>query len=321
MATLTLILLMAMLAATALAVIHLPNLYAAVMLFGIYSLISASLFLLMDAADVAFTEAAVGAGITTVLMLSTLALTSVSGSEKPMRRAQPLRLAVVALTGLVLAWGTLDLPGYGAADAPANHHVAPRYIEHSGDEVGIANMVTALLASYRGYDTLGEVTVILTAGVGLLLLFGQTSITSAAQPLTAQPVLRVTAKVLVPLIMLFALYVQFHGDFGPGGGFQAGIIFASALILYALIFGEARAQRVLSPVLLSRLASAGVLLYAGIGLLCMLRGGRFLDYNALARDPLVGQHWGILLVELGVGMTVTSVMFSLYLAFSGRQQG
>lgn len=131
-------------------------------------------------------------------------------------------------------------------------------------------------------------------------------------------VLRVVAKLMIPLIILFALYVQFHGDFGPGGGFQAGVILAAAIILYALVFGLDYARAVVSPALLEVLAASGVLLYGGVGVAGMLRGGNFLDYNVLATDPQDGQHLGILLVELGVGITVASVMLLLFFAFAGR---
>ena len=131
-------------------------------------------------------------------------------------------------------------------------------------------------------------------------------------------VLHVVAKLLIPLILLFALYVQFHGDFGPGGGFQAGVIFAAALILYALVFGLDSARRVISPDLLRVLMASGVLLYGGVGVASLLLGGHFLDYSVLASDPVAGQHLGILLVELGVGITVTSTMLTLFYAFAGR---
>ncbi len=132
-------------------------------------------------------------------------------------------------------------------------------------------------------------------------------------------VARVIAKLLMPMILLFALYVQFHGDYGPGGGFQAGVIFASGIILYALIFGLDRARLAVPPRLLRRLVPAGVLLYAGVGVASMLRGGRFLDYNVLnPAHPTHGQHWGIFLVELGVGITVTAVMLTIFYAFAGR---
>jgi multicomponent Na+:H+ antiporter subunit B len=134
-------------------------------------------------------------------------------------------------------------------------------------------------------------------------------------------VLRVVAKLLIPVIMLFALYVQFHGDYSPGGGFQAGVIFAAAIILYALLFGLDAAMDVISPAVLRILAPTGVLIYAGVGFAAMLLGGDFLDYNVLAHSATHGQHLGIFLVEMGVGITVASVMLLLYFAFVGREPG
>lgn len=131
-------------------------------------------------------------------------------------------------------------------------------------------------------------------------------------------VLRVVSKLLIPVIMLFALYVQFHGDYSPGGGFQAGVIFAAAIILYALLFGLDNTLDVLPPGVLQGTAALGVLLYAGVGIGTVLMGGNFLDYNRLAADGPTGQHLGIFLVELGVGITVSSVMLLLYYAFAGR---
>ena len=134
-------------------------------------------------------------------------------------------------------------------------------------------------------------------------------------------VLRVIAKLLIPVIMLFALYVQFHGDYTPGGGFQAGVIFAAAIILYALLFGLDSAMAVIPEGVLRVLAASGVLLYAGVGVIAMLLGGDFLDYDVLAHTATEGQHLGIFLVELGVGITVSSTMLLLYFAFVGRKPG
>jgi len=153
---------------TAFSIIRQKNLFAAVMMAGIYSLLSAGLFVVMDAVDVAFTEAAVGAGISTVLMLGTLAL--VGHSEHQPQHRPILPLFVVILTGAVLVYGTLDIPPFGDASNPAHHHVAPHYLEESEHEIGIPNVVTSVLASYRGYDTMGETTVIFAALVGVLLL-------------------------------------------------------------------------------------------------------------------------------------------------------
>ena len=123
---------------------------------------------------------------------------------------------------------------------------------------------------------------------------------------------------LIPIIILYALYVQFHGDFGPGGGFQAGVIFSVAFILYAMVYGLETAERVLPEFVLRILASLGVLIYAGTGVATLLLGGNFLDYNVLATNPLAGQHIGILVIELGVGITVSSVMLLIFFTFAGR---
>ena len=173
--------LLALLAVTALAVVRVTNLFAAVMFAGIYSFLSAALFTVMDAVDVAFTEAAVGAGISTVLMLATLALvgskvttpqfriTSISAKVPPRRPVIPL--FVVLITGAILIYGTLDMPAYGDPNNPIHNHVAPHYLQESEHEIGVPNVVTSVLASYRGYDTMGETTVVFTAAVGVLLLF------------------------------------------------------------------------------------------------------------------------------------------------------
>ncbi len=131
-------------------------------------------------------------------------------------------------------------------------------------------------------------------------------------------VLRVVAKLLIPFILLFALYVQFHGDFGPGGGFQAGVIFGSAFILYALIFGLESTKRVAPERVVIRLMALGVVIYAGVGVVGILLGGNYLDYNVLAHEPAHGQHYGILLVELGVGITVAATMIAIFYQFAGR---
>lgn len=133
-------------------------------------------------------------------------------------------------------------------------------------------------------------------------------------------VFRVVSKILIPPILLFALYVQFHGDFGPGGGFQAGVIFGSAFILYAILYGVGTVRRVI-PAWVTRLGlAAGVLIYAGTGVVGMLMGGNYLNYSVLAHDPLHGQHWGIFAVELGVGITVASAMVTIFLTFAGRER-
>lgn len=131
-------------------------------------------------------------------------------------------------------------------------------------------------------------------------------------------VLRVSYKPLIPFIMIFGLYVQFHGDYGPGGGFQAGVIFGAAIILYTLLFGRRATKRIFTRRRLEYLMAGGVLLYGGVGVAALLRGGNFLDYSVLAHDPLHGQHLGILLVEFGVGLAVAAVTIALFLLFVRR---
>lgn len=163
--------LLAFLAITAIAIVRMTNLFAIIMLFGLFSFLSASVFIVMDAVDVAFTEAAVGAGVSTVLMLATLALTK-DHHEKRSTHRPWLPLTVVIATGSALVYGTLDIPPFGDPNAPAQTHVAPGYLERSIPETGVPNVVTSVLASYRGFDTLGEVTVVFTAGIAVMLLIG-----------------------------------------------------------------------------------------------------------------------------------------------------
>lgn len=157
-----------LLVATAFAIVHTRSLFATVMLSGAFSLLSAQLFVVLDAVDVAFTEAAVGAGISTVLMLGTLALTS--RYERLPSHGSALPLFVVVVVGAAMVYGTLDMPDFGDPNAPIHTHVAPDYIARTPEEIGVPNIVTAILASYRGYDTMGETGVVFAAGIGVMAL-------------------------------------------------------------------------------------------------------------------------------------------------------
>jgi multicomponent Na+:H+ antiporter subunit B len=330
MSTLVNIALLAFLALVALGLTRTTHLFAAVVLSGIYSLLMASIFITLDAVDVAFTEAAVGAGISTVLFLSTLTLTGSRG--KPSRRYHWSALAATVITGGALVYGTLDMPHFGDPQAPIHHHVAPRYIKISPTEIGVPNMVTSVLASYRGYDTLGETAVIVTACMAVLLLL-QRDRRARNRSTTATPdedrrskdrsiqhamILRVFCKFFIPLALLFALYVQFHGDYGPGGGFQAGVIFAAGLILYALVFGLEQAKAIIPSSVLHGLVALGLLIYAGTGIASIFNGGQFLEYKVLAHEAVHGEHLGIFMIELGVGTTVAAAMTTIYFTFAGR---
>lgn len=333
--------LLGILAATAAAITRLRALYEATMLTALFSLVTASLFVLLDAVDVAFTEAAVGVGISTVLLLTVLALTRSREAVTPRSRRVPAA-GVVLLTGATLGYASQDLPEFGSADTPVhNHPMTETYLFTSQEDIGIPNTVTSVLASYRGLDTLGELIVVFTAGIAVLSLIGPLALSRRSRrgvvpPVTALKtstdhhdfdladyrVLRVVSGMLLPFILLFALYVLFHGDYGPGGGFQAGVIFASGFVLYGLVFGLNRAQRLVPQGVLWALVSLGPLMYLGVGVVSMLLGGSFLDYNTFSPgDPSAGQHLGVLLVESAIGITVAAVMTSVFFGFASRGVG
>ena len=172
METLVVAVLLTFLVVIAIGIIVLRDLLGAVILLGVYSLVAAGAFVVMDAVDVAFTEAAVGSGISTILFLGALSFTS--HKQKPRGHDSVAALVFVVITGGVLIYGTLDMPHYGSAESPAQTHpeLAVRFIEESGSEVGPPNIVTSVLGSYRGYDTLGETLVVFAAGIAVLSILG-----------------------------------------------------------------------------------------------------------------------------------------------------
>ena len=319
--------LLTLLVITAIAIVQARNLFVAVMLSGMFSLLLAANFFLLDAADVALTEAAVGAGISTVLFLGALVITA--EKEKSPSANRMVALIVVVTTMLVVIYATFDKPRFGDPSAPVHQHVAPWYLEQTREAIDIPNVVTAVLGSFRGYDTLGEVFVVFTAGIGVLFLLGSRSgeyvqrgpvDSEQTEGLKHYLIPRVVGRLLIPFILLFGLYVQFHGEYGPGGGFQAGAIVAAAIILYALLEGEDRALKIIPRGLLRGLIAGGALLYGAVGLAGIFFGGNFLDYSVLSSDPVKGQQLGILLIEAGVGITVTGVLLSIFHAFAARDK-
>ena len=328
MTTLFGVFLLTLLVITALAVVRARHLVVAVMLLGIFSLLLAVNFFLLDAADVALTEAAVGAGISTVLFLGALALMSERehyGSSRPW-----LSLVVVVSAVLVVVYATFDQPRLGDPEAPVLNHVGPWYLEKTPEYVDIPNVVTAVLGSYRGYDTLGEVFVVFTAGIGVLFLLSagpgaqnngrRRAVAEKKIGLRDERLLHVIGQLVIPFVLLFGLYVQFHGEYGPGGGFQAGALIAAGFILYALIEGEQRALEALPQGGLNFLMVGGALLYGVVGLAGILLGSNFLAYSVLAQDPVFGQKLGIILIEAGVGMTVCGVLLRIFHAFACRER-
>ena len=330
--------LLLMLIAVGVAIACMRSLLAAILLMGVYSLASAVWLIVMDAADVAFTEAVVGAGISTIVLLGAILLVRAGPVRHNWRMTIAPAVLVVGVGGL-LVYAVTGLPEFGDPASPANAHVGRNYLIQTPDEIGVPNVVTAVLASYRGFDTLGEAVVVFAAGIGVALMLGFGPRSSLPPPPAAMGdhhvVLRVTAKLLIPLIALFAFYVQFHGDLGAGGGFQAGVILAVAPILHALVFGLRETISALPVRAVRSIATLGVLLFAGVGVICMINGGGFLDYDylfppgveamippGLLGDPdhahQWGQHFGIFFIELGVLLTVAATMVTIFYGFAGR---
>ncbi len=261
------------------------------------------------------------------------------------------------LLGGLLLYGTLDFPGWGDPDSPAAAHVSPYYIEHTMPDTAVPNIVTSVLADYRGYDTMFETIVIFTAGIVCIFMLRRyqtprhgsrvyrhipTGITLRIEKGGKIPedsdhfeqidsvwiphdlVIRTTCRMIIPFIQVFALYVIAHGHHSPGGGFQGGVILGASVVLFAIGFNLRSAIRQMGERTTAFLCALGVLLYAGTGLLCMAFGGNFLDYGALAplfgTDPAMARSHGILVVEIGVGIAVMATMIVLYynLASAGK---
>ena len=314
--------LLTLLVITAVAIVRTENLFVAVMLMSIFSLLMAANFFILDAADVALTEAAIGAGVTTVIFLGALALTA--EREKRSVAGRRIAMVVVAATTLVLIYATFDKPRLGDPEAPVHQHVAPWYLEKTPELIGIPNVVTAVLGSFRAYDTLGEVFVVLAAAIGVLFLLGGSNPGAGRESpgsmgLRHHLIPKVVGRLLVPFIVLFGLYVQFHGEYGPGGGFQAGAIIATGVILHALLVGEKNALAAIPGKALVGMMLGGALLYTLVGVAGMLLGGNFLDYSVLSADSVFGQQIGILLIEAGVGITVCGALLAIFHAFAAHE--
>lgn len=330
--------LMAMLVAILAAIVRMRSLLGSILLMGVYSLVVAIWFVVMDAPDVAFTEAAVGAGVSTLILLGAVLLTNSAAARLSWTAMIAPGLGALAVAALLI-FAAQDLPVLGDPSAPANAYVGRLYLQQTYADIGAPNMVTAVLASYRGFDTLGETTVIFAAGVGVAIMlgFGERALQDEAKPPAGsgehQVVLSVTAKLLIPVIVLFSFYVLFHGDLSPGGGFQGGVILAVAVILHALVFGLHDTMTAIRPGTVRAVASLGVLIYAGLGVWTVINGGRFLDYDVLfvpgvedripgwlfpGHDAHWGQFFGILIIEAGVFLTVAATMVTLFYGFAGR---
>ncbi len=253
------------------------------------------------------------------------------------------------LLGGLLMYGAMDFPEWGDPSSPASTHLSPYYIQHSLSDTAVPNLVTSVLADYRGYDTMFETVVIFAAGIVCIFLLRTfkpvtpeskmyrhtpTGITIRIEKGGKTPddsdqferidsvwipydlVIRTTCRMIIPFIQIFALYVIAHGHHSPGGGFQGGVILGASLVLFAIGFNLRLALKQISEKRTAFFGALGVFIYAGIGMLCLAFESNFLDYSALApllgTDSIMARSHGILLVEIGVGMAVMAVMIMLY---------
>ena len=227
----------------------------------------------------------------------------------------------------VLFFTARNIPHFGDPDASAATHVSPRYIEKAKDETGAHNMVTAVLADYRSYDTLGETVVIFTAGMACLMVLGvfengrHTFVATKMFEPFGSNIIDAAARMLLPFILTFAAYVVVHGHDSPGGGFQGGAICAAAIILFKLIRPESKMGLPIRQGII--LSCTGLLIYVGIGLLGLLAELNYLDYAALPFDKTGGElrAYGSLGIELGVFLTVTGILSLIFQAlFTGAKE-
>ncbi|MDA0261416.1 MAG: hypothetical protein O3A21_04370 [Proteobacteria bacterium] len=243
----------------------------------------------------------------------------------------------VVVTGIMLLYAAGDFPAWGNSESPASKSpVSRHYITRGMAETAVPNMVTAVLGDYRSYDTLFETVVVFTAGIAIIGILGVARLTDR-ESIDPQPetqladrdrIVIYTCRLLIPVMQLFALYVVAHGHHSPGGGFQGGVILGASFILWAIARDLPTALRRVPPRRMILLAGTGVLIYAGIGALCALMGGRFLDFSTLhsllpGTDAVMARSHGILGIEIGVAFTVSAIMFGIYtyLSSNGRLKG
>jgi len=243
----------------------------------------------------------------------------------------------VLMTGFLLMYGVRDFPAWGDPQSPASTHLSPHYITHTLEETAVPNVVTSVLADYRGFDTMLETSVIFVAGIAIFAILRvpvakrrrrlKTVVYEGWESVAAghefDLILRTTCRLLIPAIQIFARYVIAHGHHSPGGGFQGGVILAASLILIALAFSLRSVLRHVTEKIGLALSNLGLIFYAGTGTLCLILGAHFLDYGVLAQiypgdDPVMARSHSILVVEIGVALTVASVLFMIYANLSSH---
>jgi len=312
----------------AFATIMVKDLISAAIIFGAYSFLMCLLWTEMGAVDVAFTEASVGAGVSTVLFIAAVHQTSrnVKARKKGRFTSKVIGLGAAVIMGLVLLAAQTNFPGFADPNSPASLHLSPYYITQTLADTAVPNMVTAVLADYRGFDTMFETAVIFAAGLAVIAILRRTKRTDCCElpePYTISEgyddtIIRFISRQLVPFMQLFALYVVAHGHHSPGGGFQGGVILGASFILLAICYDSRMIIGIMSEKSNILLGNIGVLIYAGIGFLCLLLGANFLDYSILSKvlpatDKIMARSHGMLGIEIGVAVAVMAIVISIYI--------
>jgi multicomponent Na+:H+ antiporter subunit B len=312
----------------AFATIMVKDLLSAAIIFGAYSFLMCLLWTEMGAVDVAFTEASVGAGVSTVLFFAAVHQTSrkVKAKKRGRLAAKFIGLGAAVIMGLVLLAAERNFPDFADPGSPASLHLSPYYITQTLADTAVPNMVTSVLADYRGFDTMFETAVIFAAGLAVIAILRRTKRSDRCElpePYTISAgyedtIIRFVGRQLVPFMQLFALYVVAHGHHSPGGGFQGGVILGASFILLAICYDTRMIIGIMSERSNILLGNIGVLIYAGIGFVCLLLGANFLDYSMLSKvlpatDRIMARSHGMLGIEIGVAIAVMAIVISIYI--------
>jgi multicomponent Na+:H+ antiporter subunit B len=306
------------------------DLMGSVIVFGAYSFLMCLIWTGMGAVDVAFTEAAVGAGVSTVFFIAILYNTTREIKFNPFDLSSKIFSACICgAFGFLLFLGLPDLPDWGNSNAPVNANISKYYIENAYKDTKVPNLVTTVLADYRSFDTMFETCVVFIALLGIyMLLKKEESAESKALRKSPSPskmvdesnnlIIRVASRFMVPFIQLFGFYVLAHGHYSPGGGFQGGVILGTSLILLAMAYNVRFAQQFLSIKSMLLLSGVGVFIYAGWGAVSVIHGQHFMDYSAWATllntTPKMARYHSMLAVEIGVTLTVMCGMYGIYMS-------
>ncbi len=323
---LILFLIITILSVFSISLILIQNIFVITLITGFISFFLSILYIMLTALDVAFTEIAIGAGVSTALFLIVIRLSNqynyfakpINTSVNIGKYKKIFTLSVLFIFAIILGVSFIDIPVFGDILNPSNNFLYKDYLESTNTIFNVPNAVTIILGGFRGFDTLGETAVIAIAAIGVYSVLSKEE-EAKDKPiytsvLSKNYILNSAILSLFPFLLLYSIYVQFHGDFGPGGGFQAGVIFAVPYILLIIMNNNYQYSAFSMNKLLSFLG-VGVLIYSITGFLTIFLGGNFLDFYYFGSNFDHAYHYGLFFIELGVGITVFAAMLSIIINF------